>query len=104
MTNANDIPHAASQGTQRSRRDAVFGGADAAPVVIFRSPVTDVRAMVGRLKRSGVGYREVELSMASHLDRNASTPYRRTPAGTPCRRCSSQATSSAASRSWLVTR
>ena len=69
MTNANDIPHAASQGTQRSRRDAVFGGADAAPVVIFRSPVTDVRAMVGRLKRSGVGYREVELSMASHLDR-----------------------------------
>ena len=30
---------------------------------------TDVRAMVGRLKRSGVGYREVELSMASHGDR-----------------------------------
>jgi glutaredoxin len=31
--------------------------------------VTDVRAMVGRLKRSGVGHREVELSMASHVDR-----------------------------------
>jgi glutaredoxin len=46
-----------------------FGETDSAPVVIFRSPVTDVRAMTGRLRRSGISYREVELSMASHLDR-----------------------------------
>jgi glutaredoxin len=50
-------------------RNRLFAEADSAPVVVFRSPVTDVRALVGRLERAGVGYRAVELSMASHLDR-----------------------------------
>jgi glutaredoxin len=49
--------------------DRPFGETESAPVVVFRSPVTDVRALTGRLRRSGIGYREVELSMASHRDR-----------------------------------
>jgi glutaredoxin len=56
-------------GPYRNRRERLFAEADSAPVVVFRSPVTDVRALLGRLKRAGVGFREVELSMASHLDR-----------------------------------
>jgi glutaredoxin len=67
--NTADASQQNPNGPYRNRRERLFGEADSAPVVVFRSAVTDVRAMVGRLKRSGVGYREVELSMASHLDR-----------------------------------
>jgi glutaredoxin len=53
----------------RNRRERPFSEAESAQVVVFCSPVTDIRALAGRLKRSGVGFREVELSMTSHLDR-----------------------------------
>jgi glutaredoxin len=53
----------------RNRRERLFSEAGSAPVVVFRSPVTDVRALIGRLERAGIAHREVELSMASHLDR-----------------------------------
>jgi glutaredoxin len=53
----------------RNRRERLFAEADSAPVVVFRSPVTDVRALAARLDRAGVAYREVELSMASYRDR-----------------------------------
>ena len=53
----------------RNRRERLFAEADSAPVVVFRSPVTDVRAVTARLNGAGVEYREVELSMASYRDR-----------------------------------
>ena len=56
-------------GPYRNRRERLFTEADSAPVVVFRSPVTDTRALIGRLRRAGIVHREVELSMASHLDR-----------------------------------
>jgi len=67
--NTADASQRNPNGPYRNRRERLFGEAESAPVVVFRSPVTDVRALIGRLKRAGVGFREVELSMASHLDR-----------------------------------
>ena len=66
------VQHAAGLAREapfRNRRERLFVEADSAPVVVFRSPVTDVRALTTRLGAAGVDYREVELSMASHLDR-----------------------------------
>lgn len=67
--NSVDASSGVSDSPDGGRRPGPFGEADSAPVVVFRSPVTDVRALTGRLRRSGVRYREVELSMASHRDR-----------------------------------
>jgi glutaredoxin-related protein len=53
----------------RNRRERFFAEVDSAPVVVFRSPVTDVRELIGRLESAGVKYREIELTMASYLDR-----------------------------------
>jgi glutaredoxin-related protein len=40
-----------------------------ARVVVFHSPISDVREIVGLLERRGVSHRTVVLSMASHRDR-----------------------------------
>ena len=53
----------------RNRRERLFAEVDSAEVVVFRSPVTDVRELVSHLNRAGIDYREIELSMASYLDR-----------------------------------
>jgi len=66
------VQHAAALAPEapfRNRRERLFAEADSAPVVVFRSPVTDVRALTARLAAAGVEYREVELSMASYRDR-----------------------------------
>lgn len=46
-----------------------FAEVAAARVVIYQSPVTDVREIARLLERRGVAYRTVVLSMASHRDR-----------------------------------
>jgi glutaredoxin len=46
-----------------------FSELAAARVVVYQSPVTDVRELVGLLGRRGVAYRTVVLSMGSHRDR-----------------------------------
>ena len=38
-------------------------------MVVYQSPVTDVRELVGLLRRRGIAYRTVVLSMGSHRDR-----------------------------------
>lgn len=46
-----------------------FAELAAARVVIYQSPVTDVREIIGLLERRGIAHRTVVLSMASHRDR-----------------------------------
>jgi glutaredoxin len=67
--NAHDAAALPTETPFRNRRERLFAEADSAPVVVFRSPVTDVRALTARLDGAGVEYREVELSMASYRDR-----------------------------------
>ncbi len=64
-----DAAAAMPEAPVRNRRERRVAEADSARVVVFRSPVTDVRALTARLAAAGVEYREVELSMASYVDR-----------------------------------
>ncbi len=52
-----------------SRRQRLLDAANQATAVIFRSPVTDTRMLVDWLRRQGVPYAEVTLSMASWEER-----------------------------------
>ena len=49
--------------------DSSQAEAASAPVVIYRSPVTDARVVTERLRETGTPYREIQLSMGDALQR-----------------------------------